>query len=1692
MSSHNDNHEATAVIDEAIGIINEMSQEATNGKWLESLVRDVAPHLREWDIAQCYTWADWPKRKTYFPNRNAQDTGIDLVAIRLSDGKPIAIQCKARQIKPGAKGSPISKMELDKFIGAAASETVWAERWLVINGDCPVSPNTNQEGQVKVVNLHADLADQRDAAPVLDNTPCPHCDDPSLLQTRQCMQDEAVRESVRILREHAQADDKGQARGRLILPCGTGKTRISLRIVEDLTPPGQLAVVLCPSIALVAQLRREYLQHAKLPLHALAVCSDATAGYNPGRESSRNTLADPTLDTGNVSAREVKGQVTTEPDEIAAFIRQGQNDSHSVSVIFGTYQSGSRVAAALQKTGVVAQVLIADEAHRTAGLRRKQADSKQAKADNRRLRDFTLCHDADAFPAVHRIYQTATPRQYSLKTAKGKKDADAPGNWIVRNMDDESVFGVELYRKSYGEAVRNGWLADYRIIALAVNDPETHRIANQAASAAKKLTTPIFLRGLAFTLALGGAANDQNGNGNVPVKSCIGFMNTVAKSREMAEALQTEPVRRWLQDWLDRNRPGRKAPRYQLEHLDAKSNVAARDDAKRKLGAATAAQPYGVLNVGIFGEGADAPSLSAVGFLEARKSPIDVIQAVGRAMRTSPGKEMGYIICPIVIPPHADPETWLSHSDMEEGWQELGQILQALRAHDSRIEDSLSELMQIYVPAAPEITRTVIAYGDDVQKRIKYREHQGPPGHAEKALARVLDRQSELDQEFPQPLAAAPPVPVPALPLGGNAPQAAEPDYGQIVSGKRHSDGSREMRRDTVAREKPAADGAPGAVNLAKTKAKARKMINDGAGQRIPDPERAVRPRRQPAERAAANAQLMLDKLNLDGREDAISMNLLSKSGLTGNRVVRDLNLLEAGVKEAAHHLRADSLQPDLDRHFGYDRLDAEKHKDAADGCTVAALLLMNAAMLHQRIANGGWLSADVRDLASVKNDVNVIRAMRRQWQDILTYDFRPILEPAVKVIEAVEDSGKDVGLQRALRHIAAEAERIAETYADMGTDHAGPLFNRVMGNQASDGAYFTRPVAASLAAHLTLDACGERDWTSADTWREFKIVDLACGSGTLLAAMLTEMKRRAREQGADAARLAELQQLAVEDTIKGLDINPVSLQLAASQLTAGNREIRYKRMGLWQMPYGPQPDNPSRVMAGTLELLGRREILPRRGELTLGDDTIAAREAWEQKADGRLDDPVAAKDARVVIMNPPFTNRKKMGEKFTAENKVRLQQRVDWLGKTLANADHGLMGFLNKNSIRPLFVALAGLIEKRPDAVTTMVQPTIALSTTSGLKERKRLAQDHHVHTVLTCHQPNNVNLSQNTGINESIVVMRRYNEEPKPKTRFINLDQMPTNENEADELHIAISKCREAPIPNGWGQITQWAAERIAAGDYTAAIWRATDLAKAASKFATNPEMSTVREYGYSCTATNAMMDTKNFVPAKPETPGSFPVVSSKSADGQTTIRSHPDAKWQPTHLDDRKRIANGGNYPEVDKLLQKAGHLLITSGQNTATGRITAIASDDKHVGRGWLPIMGPSQQAAKAICVFINSTPGRLQLLCNVGRTLAYPQYNPTPLENIRIPDVRNDARVRQILADCWEQTKDTVVPQFRDGECEVRQIWDAAVAEAMGWDPDELTRLRLLLHQEPHVRGLGYHQYADDETAHDAVLDDTED
>ncbi len=1118
----------------ALEEIHTMSPQETDGKWLERLTVACASLIADWDISECWLWSDWPDLKKY--NYDSQDLGIDIVAQRRSDGEYIAIQCKSRKLSEDGTGNSITWSELSTFYGLS-SRQIWSERWVVTNGNVNIggkAPEHNPSNPLKFINLRSDLLKQKEVS-------WSQADDAHStsngIQTRDSMQAECVGDSVNVLREMASAT--GKARGRIILPCGTGKSRIALRIVEELTEVGDVSAVLCPSIALVAQLRREFLAHAKKPIRVIAICSDETAG------SGSDLSTDPTLDIGQTSASEVKGLVTTDPNKIAKWMDEIAQSKDRLGIIFSTYQSSHQISDALLKGSSIIRelsVVIADEAHRTAGLR------KILKLEQK-IRDFTVCHNDSRFPAKYRVYQTATPRVYDLggKPTKNTK-------WIVRNMDDQKVFGVELYRKSYVDAVKNQWLSDYRIIALGVNDENAYKTANHMAKeSGKKLSVTDSLRGLALALVMGGFLQDSN----TVIRSSINFVNTIKKSKEMQRLLGSPEVRNWVKQRFSDYEINTPVSNYSLEHLDAESKVAKREEAKARLAAGTESNPHGIINVGIFGEGTDAPSLSAVGFLEARRSPVDVIQAVGRVMRRSPDKAMGYIICPIVIPPGTDAETWLRNSGPEDGWRELGQILVALRAHDSRIEDELSELMNIITPSPqPENVTTMVVLGKG-ENQVKHYIHHGEPDQVVDDIKLIMrgeakdkDSMIELEQfdrsSDPERIVSARlnkdgsidiredriqrdkgksdgtlgPVNyekskkrgvemlngktgriiqdvVTVVTIGREGPYSAEHyfhrgregkaendsvsvlsgpsvhkgqlieldkidsssdlDTDRIISARLNQDDTIEMREAQVQRDPPISDGILGKINIQKTKQKGVQMLAGKAGRVIPTPRRKK-----------TDGLLYPD---LFDRADSvgITVNLLEKSGLSHERAKRDANILKESIQGATEYLKQDELQSVLDRHFRLDALDDKKRKSQADGCTIAALLLMNACLLHQRIVAGKWLP-NIAAMDQIKASVDTLTKLSDQWNDITRHDFLPVLEPAIEIIRVVRDSGRLEGLNRALRHLAAEAEHIAESYADLGADHAGPLFNEVMGNQASDGAYFTRPPTASMVARLSLD----------------------------------------------------------------------------------------------------------------------------------------------------------------------------------------------------------------------------------------------------------------------------------------------------------------------------------------------------------------------------------------------------------------------------------------------------------------------------------------------------------------------------------------------------------------------------------------------------------------------------------------------
>ena len=210
-----------------------------------------------------------------------------------------------------------------------------------------------------------------------------------------------------------------------------------------------------------------------------------------------------------------------------------------------------------------------------------------------------MCHRNDAMPARNnRVYMTATPRAFARGTGRDNKKYD------LLSMDDEAIFGCELYRLSYTEAVTRKFLSDYRIIAVVPPESgrnlarkmalrtksrvegETLPKPRKAAKRNGKASTPrltagpardtesLALRKLAYGMAIAGGVEEPDGNMRA-IRSSIAFCNRITHSADLAEDLSHPDVRDWLRTEVVRH-GGSGTECYELLHRDAGSAMHSR------------------------------------------------------------------------------------------------------------------------------------------------------------------------------------------------------------------------------------------------------------------------------------------------------------------------------------------------------------------------------------------------------------------------------------------------------------------------------------------------------------------------------------------------------------------------------------------------------------------------------------------------------------------------------------------------------------------------------------------------------------------------------------------------------------------------------------------------------------------------------------------------------------------------------------------------------------------------------------------------------------------------------------------------------------------------------------------------------------------------------------------------------------
>lgn len=577
------------------------------------------------------------------------DIGVDLVAEKFT-GELVAVQAKFYD-------HTIQKANIDSFLSELGKD--YYESGIIV-------ASTDKWGK----NAEKALADRSDVVRIglsdLKNSQI-NWEKFSFEQPEQVVVKEKKkpryyqREVIEASLSHFKAHDRGQ----LIMAPGTGKTFTSLKVAEALAKEANkeqfVILYLVPSIQLLTQTLRGWNNDAELSLSSMAVTSDRNASRGNVKQDESNIT---------IKASDIGYPATTSAEKIMAnyseLLAQPKKD---LLVVFSTYQS-IEVLGKAQKDGFPEfDLIIADEAHRTTG----------AKALGEEASAFTKVHSDLNIKGKKRLYQTATPKLYG-REAKKKAESNSI---VISSMDDEALYGKVFFRLGFGDAISHGILTDYKLMVLAVDETVVQRDMQKSLSDAENgLNIDDVGRIIGVWNGMIKRETFSDTVSGEPMKRAIAFSRTIKDSKQLSE--QFENV---VNDYLD-NENGFSV---NVRHVDGGMNALEKGEALDWLASEDIPEDSARIlsNVRFLTEGIDVPNLDAIIFLSPRKSSVDIVQAVGRIIRKSEGKEYGYIILPIVVPSGETPETIL---DNNKTYDVIWQVLNALRSVDERFEATINKL----------------------------------------------------------------------------------------------------------------------------------------------------------------------------------------------------------------------------------------------------------------------------------------------------------------------------------------------------------------------------------------------------------------------------------------------------------------------------------------------------------------------------------------------------------------------------------------------------------------------------------------------------------------------------------------------------------------------------------------------------------------------------------------------------------------------------------------------------------------------------------------------------------------------------------------------------------------------------------------------------------------------------------------
>ncbi len=343
---------------------------------------------------------------------------------------------------------------------------------------------------------------------------------------------------------------------------------------------------------------------------------------------------------------------------------------------------------------------------------------------------------------------TATPKVYSENSKARAKESDNTS--ILYSMDDEGIFGEEIYTLNFTRAIALDLLTDYKVMILAVRKENLSGVTNsvnkkisrleaQGTKLDKKLINNEFVckiigthKGLAKQdlIALDDENKQdhdlQNKNDTTPSQRAISFCKSINTSKRIKDSFET--IMECYNEELKKK--SFKNLTISIDHIDGTMNCKVRLDKLEELNKFEPNTCKVLSNARCLSEGVDVPALDSIVFFDGKSAMVDIIQAVGRVMRKAKHKKRGYIILPIALE-----ESEIQNLDEavnNTNFKNIWKVIKALRSHDPSLVDEATFKEKIKIFGSDDNNET--NQDDEELQKDKTDKTEQDPKQAQKTL----------------------------------------------------------------------------------------------------------------------------------------------------------------------------------------------------------------------------------------------------------------------------------------------------------------------------------------------------------------------------------------------------------------------------------------------------------------------------------------------------------------------------------------------------------------------------------------------------------------------------------------------------------------------------------------------------------------------------------------------------------------------------------------------------------------------------------------------------------------------------------------------------------------------------------------------------------------------------------------------